>query len=137
MDYIHVFQPSPEEAVDGEAVQGAMACMQRFASAFEAEDTTAMDACLHFPHYLLSGSAVICWEKPGQLTQRFFDDLKAIGFQKTVADSLSVILATPDKVHVKYGYSRIATDGHTLSKHDNVWIFVKREGAWGILLRSY
>ena len=137
MDYIDVFKPNLDEAVNSESVQKAMECMNKFASAFEAENTAAMDACLHFPHYLLSGNDVICWDNPGQLSKSFFNDLKNMGFQKTVIDYISVILATTDKVHLKYGYSRIADDGHIMSKHNNVWILTKKEGAWGILLRSY
>ena len=137
MNYIDVFKSNTEEPVDCEAVQKAMEYMNKFAAAFELEDIAAMDACLHFPHYLLSGNDVICWDNPGQLSKSFFSDLKDIGFQKTVIDYISVILATKDKVHLKYGYSRIAKDGHIMSKHDNVWILTKKEGAWGILLRSY
>ena len=137
MDYLDVFKPNWEEAADSESVQKAMASMKKFASAFEAEDMAAMDACLHFPHYLLSGNDVICWDSPGQLSKSFFSDLHDMGFQKTVIDYISVILATSDKVHLKYGYSRIANDGHVMSKHDNIWILTKKEGAWGILLRSY
>ena len=137
MDYIDVFKPNSEEAVDSEAVQKAMECMKKFASAFDDANIAAMDACLHFPHYLLSGNNVICWKTLGQLSKSFFTDLKNIGFRKTVIDYISVITATTDKVHLKYGYSRIANDGHIMSKHDNIWILIKKEGAWGILLRSY
>ena len=137
MDYIDIFKQTSEESVVCETVQKAMECMKKFASAFEAEDIAAMDDCLHFPHYLLSGNNVICWENPGQLTKNFFDDLKDMGFQKTVIDYISVILATKDKVHLKYGYSRVARNGQVMSKHDNVWILTEREGVWRILLRSY
>ena len=137
MDYIDVFKQASEESVDCEIVLKAMECMKKFASAFEAEDIAAMDDCLRFPHYLLSGNSVICWEKPGQLTKSFFDDLKDMGFQKTVIDYISVILATKDKVHLKYGYSRLAKSGQVMSKHDNVWVLTENKGVWKILLRSY
>ena len=137
MDYIDAFKPNLEETVDSESVQKAMESMNKFALAFETEDIVAMDACLHFPHYLLSGNDVICWDTPGQLSKSFFNDLKDMGFQKTVIDYITVILATTNKVHLKYGYSRIANDGHIISKHDNIWILTKKEGVWGIVLRSY
>ena len=137
MDYIDIFKKTSEESVDCETVQKAMECMKKFASAFDAEDTEAMDECLHFPHYLLSGNNVIYWEKPGQLTKDFFDDLKTIGFQKTVIDYITVILATKDKVHLKYSYSRLAKSGQVMSKHDNIWVLTKKKGVWKILLRSY
>ena len=137
MDYIDIFKQTSKESVDCETVQKVMDCMKKFASAFEAENIVAMDNCLHFPHYLLSGNNVICWEKPGQLTKSFFDDLKKMGFQKTVIDYISVILATKDKVHLKYGYSRMDKNGYVMSKHDNVWILTENEGMWRILLRSY
>ena len=42
----------------------------------EKEDIEGMDSCFHFPHYILSGNEVICWNEGGKLTEAFFVDLK-------------------------------------------------------------
>ena len=52
-------------------------------------------------------------------------------------DYREVILVSDNKVHLKYGYSRITVDGTIMSKHDNVWILTFLNGIWGIQIRSY
>ena len=137
MDYISVFRGEIiSENVDV-MIKGAMDCLDHFAHCFEEEDLAGMDGCCHFPHYILSGEQVICWETPGQLTMDFFSDLKKKGFFKTIVDYKDIILVSENKIHLKYGYSRLACDGTVMSKHDNVWILTYENGEWGIKFRSY
>lgn len=56
---------------------------------------------------------------------------------KTIVDYREVILACENKVHLKYGYSRVAVDGTIMSRHDNVWILTYIDKKQGIQLRSY
>lgn len=137
MDYISVFKDGIPNGNVENMTEGALYCMDKFSHCFEREDLNGMDKCCHFPHFILSGNQVICWEKPGQLTLDFFLSLKKQGFLKTVVDYREVILVSENKVHVKYGYSRIAVDGTVMSKHDNVWILTCLNGIWGIQVRSY
>lgn len=137
MDYISVFKRGIPNGNVENMIKGALNCLDKFAYSFEKEDLIGMDECCHFPHYILSGSQVICWEKPGQLTSDFFSDLKKQGFSKTVVDYKEVILVSENKIHLKYGYSRMACDGTVMSKHDNVWILTYINGMWGIKVRSY
>lgn len=136
-DYISIFKGGKTIQGKEEMITGAMHCMDSFAKCFEHEDIAGMDACCHFPHYLISGNEVICWSVPGQLTAKFFEDLKHQGFAKTTVDYREVILVSENKVHLKYGYSRVAADGTIMSKHDNVWILTYKDNKWGIQVRSY
>lgn len=137
MYYISVFKDGIPNGNVESMIEGALNCMNKFSYYFEREDLVGMDACCQFPHFILSGNQVVCWEKPGQLTPDFFLSLKKQGFLKTVVDYRDVILVSENKVHLKYGYSRIAVDGTVMSKHDNVWILTFLNGVWGIQVRSY
>jgi hypothetical protein len=79
-DYIRVFKGDELKQDNDSMISDAMECLLKFADCFEKEDLDGMDACCHFPHYIISGNEVICWEKPGQLSVSFFDALKKKGF---------------------------------------------------------
>jgi hypothetical protein len=80
---------------------------------------------------------MICWQKSGHITKKFFEDLKSNGFDRTVIREIEVILVSENKVHLRYCYDRIHTNGSIMSSHDNVWILTKVYNRWGIILRSY
>ena len=134
-DYVEVFKKNQE--VDQKCIEQAFACLDRFCEAFEKEDKDGMDECCHFPHYLLSGSEVICWQERGQLTTDFFEKLKESGFKRTVVTKREPILICKDKVHFLYSYDREDRDGNVMSKHDNLWILTCIDNKWGIQVRSY
>lgn len=94
-------------------IKGALSCMDKFSYCFEREDLVGMDICCHFPHFILSGNQVVCWEKSGQLTPGFFSSLKEQGFLKTVVDYRDVILVSENKVHLKFRRTghRMTQDG--------------------------
>ena len=135
-DYVEVFKANREND-RSKLIEEAFACLDRFSAAFEDEDTDGMDACCHFPHYRLSGSEVICWEKAGQLTKDFFGSLKQMGFKRTVVTRRKPILVCENKVHFLYSYYREDVSGNMMSRHDNVWIVTFKDGKWGIQVRSY
>lgn len=136
-NYINVFKEKKNTEDFDMLVKGAMKCLDKFGEFFEREDIQGMDSCLHFPHYIISGSDVIFWNEPGQLTDTFFSDLKKNGFKRTVVTCRDVITIAENKVHVKYCYYREGVDGKVMSEHDNVWIVTWKDSKWGIQLRSY
>ena len=136
-DYIAIFSPGKSGESAERLVEDAMECLDGFGDQFNAENPDGMDEFLHFPHYLLSGNALIEWKTRGQLPKHFFNDLKKQGWKRTVTRSREVVLVSPDKVHVKVKYTRERADGTIISEHDNLWIIVRRDNQWGIVLRSY
>lgn len=119
------------------AIEEASACLDRFTLAFNACDTTGMDAQLAFPHSMLSGADRLEWAGPGQHPTDFFDRLKASGWARTEYESKQAVLATGDKVHFVVTYTRQNAAGEILSIHENLWIALRTGTTWGIALRSY
>ena len=96
-----------------------------------------MDSELHFPHVMLSGSARIDWQAPGQHPAKFFDTLRGTGWHQTVYEFKQPVLVAQDKVHFVVAYSRRDALGNILSSHANLWIVICIAKKWGICLRSY
>src|SRR5215470_6615976 len=118
-------------------VVAAQECLVRFTAAFNACDFAALDAQLHFPHILCSGSDCIIWQAPGQHPLDLFSQLKTAGWAYTQYESVEPILTCSEKVHFLVKYTRRNTAGHVLSEHENLWVAAKKQGKWGILIRSY
>lgn len=131
-----VAPPQTTASVD-DAIDEASTCLDRFTQAFNACDTTAMDAQLSFPHSMLSGADRLEWSTPRQHPIDFFDRLKASGWAKTEYVSKEVVLATGDKVHFVVTYTRQSSAGEILSVHKNLWIAIRTGQGWRIALRSY
>jgi len=135
--FLQFVAPNPIEADSGSAVREAESCLDRFTQAFNACDVGAMDAELHFPHVMLSGSEQLIWEGPGCHPPDLFNVLRATGWASTVSIEKTPVLAGPDKVHFRVTYERRDATGEVLSKHANLWVVVYKGCRWGISLRSY
>ena len=119
------------------AIAQATRCLENFTDAFNRQDLPGMDACLHFPHQMWAGPQLMTWAQAGSHPADFFAQLCATGWSHTRYESITPVLAAPDKVHCVVDYTRRAADDSVLSRHVNLWIAVLRDGRWGIVLRSY
>ncbi|GAB2476012.1 hypothetical protein GCM10027082_29050 [Comamonas humi] len=119
------------------SVEQALACLDRFTAAFNAQDLAGMDAQLHFPHTMLSGAGSLVWPQAGCHPLDFFEQLRSTGWASTRYESRVPVLASADKVHLVVSYTRRSQQGEELSRHTNLWIVVRSQGTWGIALRSY
>jgi len=130
---------APGASVDDPAAQvaAAAACLMRFTAAFNACDLAAMDAELQFPHALLAADQMTIWETPGSHPANLFATLQAQGWAATRYDRQQPVLVGTDKVHFLVTYSRLDAQGAPLSVHENLWIVTRRQGRWGIAVRSY
>ena len=83
-DYVRIFNPGKSNEPSERLVEGALRCLDNFGDQFNAENPERMDDFLHFPHYIFSMNEFIEWKTRGQLPARFFDDLTAQGWKRTV-----------------------------------------------------
>ena len=133
-----LFTPDHSGQDLGASIAGALSVLDQFTDRFNQRDLAGMDACLHFPHIILSGEAAKVWEAPGALPADFFPDLEQrIGWAESVYTRRDAILISKDKVHFLIGYTRNRKDGSVISSHENIWIVTREGGRWGIKLRSY
>jgi len=118
-------------------VQQADDALERFTRAFNAGDINGMDAELHFPHVMYSGSELLVWQSPGSHPDKFFENLKGAGWSETKYEDKKPALVSKDKVHFVVVYTRRDVHGRVLSTHTNLWVVTKVAGKWGIAVRSY
>ncbi|MGL1887851.1 MAG: hypothetical protein OCD76_15155 [Reichenbachiella sp.] len=136
-DYLQVFKPNDNSVCNDEMIAGALECLEIFGVAFNNCDLVGMDNQLHFPHTLISAENSIIWDKPGQLPDAFFEDLKSQGWCKTEVVYQTPILVSKNKVHFKVKYTRNHINGSIISEHENIWILTLMNDNWKILIRSY
>lgn len=117
-------------------VASAQACIERFSSAFNSRDLHGMDAELHFPHVMFSGSAQLIWPGPGQHPPDLFYALRSVGWAKSVYLDIAPVAVASGKVHFLVTYERQGADGNVISSHVNLWIVKWQNERWGIALRS-
>lgn len=135
--YHKFFKPAKLVQNDEQPVTAADEVLEAFTECFNARDTIGMDSLLHFPHVLFLGGELIVWEAPGQLPPDFFAKLMTEGWERTVYESKTPVLVSPDKVHFRVVYTRRRGDGSVVSTHDNLWVVTRVDGRWAIALRFY
>lgn len=118
-------------------VANALTCLNRFIAAFNRLDIHAMDAELHFPHVMITGSTVLTWQQPGQHPAGFFDELRATGWQRTRLDLHTPVLTSAEKIHFLISYARLNGDSKVISTHANLWVLMRSSLGWKIAVRSY
>jgi hypothetical protein len=126
-----------EDADSLALVQEADGALERFTRAFNASDIGGMDAELHFPHVMYSGSELLVWQSPGSHPDNFFESLKGTGWNETKYEDKKPVLVSKDKVHFVVVYTRRDVLDRVLSTHTNLWVVTRVAGKWGIAVRSY
>lgn len=120
---------------------GALAerAVRAYMAAFNARDSNGMAATFHFPHVRLAKSRFVTIESredyvsaQPRITQMLSDE----GWDHTIVESLAVIQAGADKVHIAMNITRRDATGSVIHHFDTMWIVTLREGAWGVQFRS-
>lgn len=124
-----------DQNITDEAIKAALSVMAAHAAALNAGNESALTATLHFPHYRLSGEKLKTWKGPDDYWSDFL--ARAGGdWHHTVWDSLDVITAQPEKVHLNVRFTRYRKDDSVLSQYGSIWVITKLNGTWAAQLRS-
>jgi hypothetical protein len=124
-----------DQVVIDAAIEAARAVMAAHLEALNAQDSAAMAATLHFPHYRLSGGVMRVWEDADIYLADF---RKRAGgeWHHTRWDSIDVLAAAPDKVHLDVRFTRFREDDSVLARHRSLWVISCLDGRWAAQLRS-
>ena len=118
-----------------EAIDAAMSVMAAHIDALNAGNETKLTATLHFPHFRLSGGRLKTWDGPEEYWVDFLGRA-GDGWHHSVWDSLDVIAADSDKVHLDVRFTRYREDNSILGHFGSIWIISKLNGIWAAQLRS-
>jgi len=122
-----------------DSAEEAVAAFRRWSAAFNARDTEAQLAEMHFPHLRLAGNRFQWWETAeefsavqDEVTRRLEEEK----WHRTATLSINPVQAGEDKVHLAIRQSRQHADGTEYNGFDTFWIFTKLDGRWGVQFRS-
>ena len=124
-----------------DSVEQAKASFQRWNAAFNARDTDAMVAEMHFPHRRLNGQNQFeVWETADDFRatrgENMTASLSAQGWDHTATTSIEAVQSGPDKVHLAINQSRRHADGTEYNAFPTLWLFTRIDGRWGVQFRS-
>lgn len=120
---------------DQAAIEAARAVMAAHLAALNAQDSAAMAATLHFPHYRLSGGKMRVWHNADHYLAEFRERAGS-DWHHTVWDSIDVLAASADKVHLDVRFTRFREDDSVLARHRSLWVISCLDGRWAAQLRS-
>jgi hypothetical protein len=141
MESVSVAQTVSEQKVIAQEVieQEVMAVLDEFMATFSARDPAAHTTTYHFPHYRLARGEMNRWENQVEAIadhKKIFQQLPATGWAKSRWVDRTIITASEKKVHVNTRFERLRADGSRLGVYTSLYVLIKREGRWGIVLRS-
>lgn len=118
-------------------VAAAMAVLDAFMVALNAQDEAALNATLNFPHVRIAGGTVKVFERRGDYPLAYFRArVDADGWARSAWNRRHVIHAGHDKVHLDTEFTRFRADGSTIASFQSIYVVTLVEGRWGIQARS-
>ena len=117
------------------AIAAAKAVMAAHIAGLNARDNNAIAHSLHFPHYRLASGRMQVWETK----ESYLDDFYARagdGWSRSHWDSLDVMAAAEDKVHLDVRFTRFNEEGAAMGHFRSLWVITREDGRWAAKLRS-
>eukprot|EP01084_Bolivina_argentea_P197843 338945_1 len=123
------------------AEKAALACLDRWLSAFNARDAKAFEDSFNFPSYRLVNNPPRMIEiDKGKYNRRYPIAWKYMinaGWNHSSWDRRTVIWSQEDKVHFDCCFSRYRKDGSLIGVYESFYIVTRdKNGHWGVKFRS-
>ena len=127
-----------EHASDNDPIYAeCMRVLDVWMDAVNRGDTTAMDACMHFPHARLGEARMFFYPDAGSNPA---DVLQAVaasdGWKKSVWLERTLLQSSNNKAHFNVSYTRLRADGSEIGRYDALYVMTKIGGVWGVQMRS-
>jgi ketosteroid isomerase-like protein len=119
-----------------ETVKAAWASIENFFVAFNNEDNEELQKYMTFPHMFLNrnGSVRVSEER----WDMNFEAMKERqDWVKSTLDSHEATMVFEDKVHFRIVFGRVNSKGEKYYTKEGVYIATKKDGKWGLQVRSY
>jgi hypothetical protein len=103
--------------------------------ALNARDQSALVATLHFPHHRLTARGLQTWTTPDGYLSDFLARA-GDGWARSAWNFVSVVAASPDKVHLDVEFTRYRADGSEIARYRSLWVITRDNDRWAAALRS-
>ena len=115
-----------------EAARAALEAYRRFFTAFNAQDSTDWTAARHLPHVRVSPrTPTVVIEYEGAHGTSTWDDLRATGWNHSIALEPILLHESASKVHIVGGWTRHKADGSPLLRNHATYIATRSNGTGG------
>lgn len=121
---------------DDQIAREALAAVVGFYDAFNEGDNDALQEFMTYPHVFMQrngGLSVI----PDRWNMNFDRMREREDWVKSTIDETEATTVFEDKVHFNLTFSRHNSDGEVYLTQKGVWVVTKKDGKWGVQLRSY
>ncbi len=119
--------------------QAAQEAVRAYIEAFNTRDANGMADAFNFPHVRLAKGQFthietreIFLARQDEVTRLLEEE----GWDHTVLESVEVVHAGDEKVHLALEYTRRHADGVAYHRFQTLWIATMLAGHWGIQFRS-
>ena len=115
------------------------AAVEAFVNAFNRVDLHGIADAFNFPHIRLNKGQFSIFQTREDFIQRSAGlkaGLQVEGWHHTTLESVEVIHAADEKVHMSIGFTRRLADDAVYSAFQTLWIATLQDGHWGIAFRS-
>ncbi|MDX1383892.1 MAG: hypothetical protein R3190_09640, partial [Thermoanaerobaculia bacterium] len=115
----------------------ARATVERYFEAWNAADNEALREVIHLPHAFLvgAGGARIA-ESWDEIAVDFGALRRTEGWSRSTFDSAEATHVAPGQVHLELVFSRLDAEGRAYRTVPALWILTRRDGRWGVQVRS-
>ena len=111
--------------------------LDQFMAALNAYDAAAMDATMHFPHVRFAAGTMKVYDAPGSNPMDLFDRLKTEDDWKySTWRTRELVQFNAHKAHYILTYTRFRSDHSVIGIYESLYALTRRDGRWGIQLRS-
>ena len=116
----------------------ALEAVHRYFKGINAQDPAVYEDSLHYPHTRHAGGGIRHWEKPPPRGQDFLATLRQAtpAWHRSTLEEATVVQSSPDKVHFVVRFTRYDKAGKALETHHSLYVVTRRDGHWGIQIRS-
>ena len=123
---------------DAAAEAAAKQALERFITEWNTADDANLRQILHFPFVSVARGGVLDIDSRLEDFSQGFDQLRANGWHRSSFDfdAYAVVKSSPEKVHAEVGFSRYGADGTAYLSSRVFYILTKRDGRWGVQLRT-
>jgi len=127
-----------QQTVEADEISEARGVIEELFRAFNNRESDGYYATFHYPQLNIgaAGGHTIA-EAPPAGGMDFDAIAKSEGWHHSTLDFTNMVGASPDKVHFDVQFKRYHEDGTAYSRARGIWIIAKKNGKWGVQMRSF
>lgn len=122
-------------AINNRGSDCALTVMKKHLKALNSLNGEDLAKTLHFPHYRLVGTKLICW----QSQKNYLSDFRVRAGEdwfRTEWKSITVQRVSPKKVHLIVEVNRFNIENQLIKNFDSFWVITFKNGKWAAQFRS-